>query len=445
MRIGSKLRAFFIPGLFLCLISGCAVKVLDEDTAQGEVDSILYHVAGLRGLEVLASVPVNLKSPQDMRALLEQLLEGEMLDEDFEKEALFYYHLGLLPEGYDLKEALLDFYEDQVAALYDAQKDEMVVVTPLRSPRFAPLILIPGSRQMMKELILSHELVHALDDQHFHLEKYSAKTCDNQDHLLAVQAVAEGSAVLFSTLYIYQDLLTLKPELMEKVIRDVEDAVQKELARSSVPEAVIAPIFFSYGEGLKFVYRVYKERGIEGVNELYEDENLSTENILHPDRYLAGIDFPVEVELKSESYKDNEDEWDKLCEGTMGEFGVKLFLQHFLPKDVAQKAAEGWAGDRYVFLEGWGLRDYIFDECLKKKRVVLIWDSVWDTDADAEEFHEALLEALRVNYPGLKKIIKEFGWEIYGREDKDVEIVIAINDEVVVLFDVRFLNSLNTR
>ncbi len=420
-------RKLLVLTVLLSLLSGCAVRVFEEDTAQDDINIILYDISQVRGLDVLAPVPVSLRDQDEVEAILLEEFEREFSEEELANEALLMYFLGLLPRDYDIKAGLIDFYKDEAAAFYDFRKDEMVLITPIRSPRYASMMMIPGYRKSMREMVLSHELVHALDDQHFNLERFSARTIPNDDHLVAIQAVAEGSAILFSYLYLFEDLLSLRPDMMEELIDDLDRSMDRELARSKVPEAVIAPVFFAYSQGFRFVHAVYKERGIEGVNALYEDETLSTENILHPDGYLAGTDLPVNVELEKPGQGDGgESPGLELLEDTFGEFGVEIILRHYLPADVAEKAAEGWAGDRYALFEGPG-------------GTVLIWDSVWDTEADTLEFHEVLLEMLMSKHEGLKKIGEKEEVQEFTNDNNDVSIILLKNERRVYLTEtIRF-------
>ena len=47
-----------------------------------------------------------------------------------------------------------------------------------------------------QRMIMAHELTHALQDQHFHVEKWEDAAKPNDDDELARDAVLEGSATL---------------------------------------------------------------------------------------------------------------------------------------------------------------------------------------------------------------------------------------------------------
>ena len=61
-----------------------------------------------------------------------------------------------------------------------------------------------------------------------------------------------------------------------------------------------------------------------------------------------------------------------------------LLIGWGVPPDEAARAAEGWGGDAYLVAEGPG------------GRIGWIWESRWDTPADADEFRSALAGKARL-------------------------------------------------
>jgi hypothetical protein len=94
---------------------------------------------------------------------------------------------------------------------------------------------------------------------------------------------------------------------------------------------------------------------------------LSTEQILHPDRYQRG-DRPAELRFvrgPEPTYHDN-----------LGEFETRILLTVLSGSESAGSAAAlGWAGDRYG----------VFDVGSTGERA-LVWWTAWDTDAAARRF-----------------------------------------------------------
>src|SRR5688572_27602230 len=116
---------------------------------------------------------------------------------------------------------------------------------------------------------------------------------------------------------------------------------------------------------------------------MYPRPPLSTEQVLHPAKYLAGekpvaLRTPVPPSLKG---------CKQLYGNVIGEllFGI-LLREHGARKDVAERAAAGWGGDRlFVWAQS---------ETPALDEVLLVDLSVWDSETDAVEAAEALEAAL---------------------------------------------------
>ena len=102
---------------------------------------------------------------------------------------------GLYPAGLDLKAESLKLLKSQVAGFYDPHGKEMVLVeggADVGVWNNAAQFMI--QRDVVGEMLLAHELTHALQDQNFDLESSLDKVKDNDDRALALKSVAEGDA-----------------------------------------------------------------------------------------------------------------------------------------------------------------------------------------------------------------------------------------------------------
>lgn len=100
---------------------------------------------------------------------------------------------------------------------------------------------------------------------------------------------------------------------------------------------------------------------------------------LHPAKLLgARRDDPKEVRVAVDPANAGPG-FAALGTDVMGELSLRLVLEQSLPKDEAARAAEGWGGDRFVALRR-----------ASDGAVLLVWASVWDTEADAREAEDAL-------------------------------------------------------
>ena len=262
--------------------------------------------------------------------------------------------LNLLPQDFELRSFLQDLYAEQVLGYYDTEEQQLYI-------RLDTITLSPSDR-----LTYLHEYVHALQDQHFDLEALDDATQGNADQGSALDALLEGDATLVSLLYAQEEFSS--------------DQYQQLLAPAPSPVFDSAPRFiqehftFPYVQGLDFVLTLLEDGGWEAVSQTYADPPLSSEHILHPERYLQGDDpQPVDVSWAAEALRSS---WTTQATDTLGEFGLSLMLDTFLSSSVSQRAAQGWGGDRYLYLK----------DAEGRQTIVLL--ITWDTQADSQEFFD---------------------------------------------------------
>jgi hypothetical protein len=119
---------------------------------------------------------------------------------------------------------------------------------------------------------------------------------------------------------------------------------------------------------------------------LFEKPPVSTQQILHPALYRAGkIPATVTLPRLEKLLGDN---WSKLDEDTMGEFGWKEVLKQFLDNDRAKTMAAAWDGDRYAVYEH-----------KQTKKIILVARLNLDSEVHAARFHGQYSEALEKKYP----------------------------------------------
>jgi len=271
--------------------------------------------------------------------------------------------VGLLPPRYPLRKELLELMSEQVAGFYDPRAGALFVRRDM-----------PAG-----ELILSHEIAHALQDQSFPLQPLHGEDKDQEDRSFAVRALVEGDATLAMVDHLRRTMTLWKafrmlPDLLEAMALD--DARLKQ-APAYIRESLIQP----YLRGMAFVQVLHGRGGWKRVDQAFRAPPVSSEQILHPEKYLAG-ELPEPVTLPDLSGLLGE----AVHENTLGEFGVSVLLGQTVGSSAAARAAAGWAGDR--------LRSYRRSD----GELVLVWVTVWDSLEDARELHRALTDHLNVRY-----------------------------------------------
>ncbi|MEM8863242.1 MAG: hypothetical protein AAGD96_33445, partial [Chloroflexota bacterium] len=223
------------------------------------------------------------------------------------------------------------------------------------------------------QLTHAHEYMHALQDQYFTLANIQNGSLDS-DATLALRALAEGEASLVEFVYERSGYLTGEQNADSDPVFTVPESIP-------APNVLVSQLSFPYVRGLEFLSGFYAENGFEGVTEVWQRPPISTEQILHPDRYLAGDD-PIGVMLPDDQIMTAlGDGWVQIADDVFGEFYLIEYLGSVLEEDVVRPATTGWGGDRYAVFYNPTLEDR-----------VMVMKTVWDSPADLEQFVEAYFQ-----------------------------------------------------
>jgi hypothetical protein len=267
------------------------------------------------------------------------------------------HRFGLIPDSMQLRSTMIDLYTEQIAGYYDPDSNALYIPADIEESTL--------------RVVVSHELVHALQDQYVSLDSIITQQGHN-DRRSAAQAILEGQATIVQ-------LSVLMPEQLPDTFPIGwfwrQRAVMARLQTTQMERFARAPLWlregliFPYLGGADFVVWFRRHRVGQSV---LTTMPTSTEQILHPDRFAAG-DEPTELAFGPAP--------DTLrFEDGLGEFETRLLLQQHLG-DEAQAAslATGWDGDRYQVLGPDG--------------EALVWYSVWDDAAAADRFAAGLERA----------------------------------------------------
>jgi len=356
--------------LFLGL-AGCGVQTARSSKEPNSrfIATIRDRLSQARQMERLGEVPVVLESNDRAAASIDHHLRKNSGTHSLDERSLAYEKLGLLPAGGDLKQSLLSFYSSQAMAFYDSVGKRVVLSAgdDNGSER--------GVLREDDERVIAHELVHAYQDQKFAIgERLRAHS--NGDAALALRSVAEGDAVLSESAYVFGGL----DEGLYDYVMQMLDAGTENATLASLPMIVSDRIQFQYVSGVRFVSRALRDGGWSSVNRLYLSPPLSTEQILHPEKYFEAWDPPARIEFKNLS-RLFPSPWREIENDTLGELSVRCLFSQFIETAAAASVAQGWGGDRFVAYRKGG-------------DVAFIWTTIWDSDADADEFHEQYLRVL---------------------------------------------------
>jgi hypothetical protein len=188
---------------------------------------------------------------------------------------------------------------------------------------------------------------------------------------------------------------------------------------ASAPSYLRETLLFPYTYGANFLQEIVRKHSWSKVNEIYADLPTSTEQILHPSKYLDERDEPTLID-SSELQPELAGTWETIFENVLGEFTLYLLLQEFLDEGIALSASRGWDGDSIRLLEN------------PEGKEALFLATVWDSERDAGQFHTAYLSLVKKKFPALRlatsspQILESKSGEVRSWED-DKHIVSFIS------------------
>ena len=315
-------------------------------------------------LRRLFSLTVIDRTVIDREQLLARLRDDleEDLDEILEAQAL-YATMGIIDRDTNLYDLLLGLYGEQVVGLFDTEEEKLFLVKDAGG--FGPADIVT----------YAHEFVHALQQQHFDIHSTQEGLEDNSDASRAFHALVEGDATISEILYAFE-------HLSEEDLAAIGEAALSSVssvALEAAPHVIQRGLYFPYVEGAQFVTALYFTENDWGlVNEAYADLPQSTEQVLHPEKYIfreepATVDLPDLTAALGEG-------WTQVTRDTLGEFLLMAYLETDLAPEQAALAAEGWGGDSYSLLKGPQDQNLLY---------ALI---TWDAEEDAQEFFDTFLD-----------------------------------------------------
>ncbi len=317
--------------LVLAVLGGCARG------GKCSLDEHLYNsVARERGLEFKQNVPCRVENSAEMQAYLKEEIVRSTSPERFAYEGRVYKLLGFVPPDFDYIPGLIEIFSNQLEGYYDPAEQE--------------LVLARNREGAAAKSIASHELTHALQDQHFGVRSLLDKNLSN-DAMLVRSAVLEGDATLIAA------ALDSKGQKGEPICnRYATESVNEELARivessASVPVAIKLLMSYPYLYGPTYLCKLgwlSKKSGEEskrfwlfprGTRELrLFAEGKLDRNILRS----SGPDEGFISELPP----------DAVFRDVMGEFSTFALLAAYLPYNDALSAQSSWKNDELWYLEG---------------------------------------------------------------------------------------------
>lgn len=301
--------------------------------------------------------------------------------DEIERARMLYGALGLLDPEEDLEAMFSDVLGEQVIGYYDPKSERLVI----RDDVISGLAARSGAEIEEARLVLVHELVHALQDQRLGLsDSYDLDRTADADN--AFRAVVEGDAMLAmlgNTLRAQGIPLNAATQGIETLGSFIDpDAFVQGEELDDAPAIVKVTLVAPYLRGLQFIAKVHSIGGWPSVNRAHRRPPATSEQVLHPQKFLEGE--PAEVFEVADVPALVDAGFERIAEDTLGELELAVYFGQGLPGGTDEAAATGWAGDDLaIYARG--------------EQTVAIWWTTWDSADDAVRAHGA---ARRVSPPG---------------------------------------------
>jgi hypothetical protein len=393
--------AFFSSGAFSAPAQVTEAEMTEALDRIGELlglppvttDELKKKVVGIGGLSFSREVPVNFMSRDELARYIHDLFDDEYPLEYAQREERMLRGFGFLSEGQDLRAIREQVLGENVAGFYDER------------PGVKKLFAISSGQNLnlMNQLVLSHELRHAIQDQQVVIREKLQVQSDFDDRRLAALSLLEGDASILMEQYLTSGATANQPELANMFKIFTQSLTGEEIAKmfaagpslQTAPPVVQEQLIAPYFDGRNLAATIFEKGGFALLNQKLEAPPRSMEQVLHPEKYLERVDEPSEVQIP-EAGKSKPS-----FEGRLGEFLVRVLLRGGPQAETAGKAAAGWDGDRYAVVDagnGWHR---------------LVWRSVWDSEGDAAEFHAAFKAYANARFPEEKNVLTLSGEEVF--------------------------------
>lgn len=329
---------------------------------------MLQRVAWLRQLPERRATRLVFHDPDEFARLVDSRVRSGSAPSTSADHPAFHRAFGFSGRGGQTSASLANVQKSEVVAFFDEHSYTVHVRANAGQDTAA---------ELSPAWVVAHEIGHSLQHQHFPIPDVARMS--NEDQRLAALAMLEGDAMLVMLAYASFDLHAPLSRTVSRVQRAVaQDEANHYGSMSHSSEAlshasplVRERLVFPYLAGAAFMGSMYRAGGYGLVNRVYSWPPSTTEQVLHPQKYLAG---ELAVVVREPALPHG---FELAARGCMGELQTRSMLRQCNHPDLARRAAEGWGGDAFAI----GRRG---------RAGLLFWSTTWDSEQDALEFEQAV-------------------------------------------------------
>jgi len=367
------MRKLLVWALLAAFWIGRGAAAPAKDPVCGEVGPIVAEMAEISGLTERSKVKCEAITRDRVKEFLEERVRDSVKPADIQAEEAALKKLGFAPPDFDLKKTTIDLLTEQAAAFYDFHKKK--------------LFIIETASDFDERFTLAHELSHALADQHFNLDKFIGHGNQDDDSALARLAVMEGQATWLMSEYVARQTgrsLKNSPALAKSMAEASSASSGEFPVFDRAPLYLRETLLFPYTQGMMFQQALVEKMGQAAFTEVFRRPPESTQQILHPEKYLAHLK-PVRPPLPPLPSPRN---YRGFTDGEMGELDNAILLRQYVGEKESAAVAPEWRGGYFVLFE----RKHSAPDW---RRMVLAYASEWSGPAAAREYFEMYQKVLK--------------------------------------------------
>jgi hypothetical protein len=383
----------------LAVVAVLAIAPVTDAAVRVEVDRLVVQVSAARHIPFRGKLQARAITRDAADAQIAAALATRITTVDLAAEEQMLKRLGLIAGDADYAKLWAAGASSAAVATYDPATQRLLV------PDFLPL--------ESQRVALIHEIAHAVADQRFDLRGFLApppqaldrvreravpprelgaggvgpsqgplSTTLSGDAARARLALVEGDATLTTMEVVDPSGAFLRPTALASLADRLRTAASEGRA------AWLAALTrFVHVDGMLFVARVRARQPWSAVDLLWRDPPVSSEQILHPEKYES-CESPVPVpESALPALAGFEP---PRASDVLGELVIRAWLATALPPDVAARAAAGWGGDRAALYRPVpAAPDAGAPAPLTSGLPALAWLTVWDDAGEADDFARA--------------------------------------------------------
>jgi hypothetical protein len=264
-----------------------ALFLLGNVSVASPLDKQMREVERLRGLTFTHDVAQRTIDRSELRTLIRDQL-AKSIPYSIEDYVQVLTALQLVDSSTpDVIDRMFQLYDSQVLAFYDPPTHTYFAIRQLPEG----LAGIADSSALQESVVI-HELVHALQDQHFGAAARDRALQHDTDGELAYHALLEGEA----TLVMLDFLLQKSGQSFDEAVKSdflitalgAASSAEKSID-ASTPPYFVEVLKFPYIEGLKLVVQAYRRGGWKEIDRMHANPPRTTREVMHPAEYFARL------------------------------------------------------------------------------------------------------------------------------------------------------------